>query len=172
LTAFGLGYSSVPPRLRYAGPAVKEALPAEPAPADTSTESGAARKAAGYLGQLLAYIPGDVVGAYLFTTGFVPNDYYADGTWVIFGVLLVGSVGAVYGGYRLAKRQQKAASEPLPGFRMVAAPVAFTVWVVSLPKSPFDPIWMLGQGWVKSIVLGLGTFAVVVFAEIFDSTRR
>ena len=81
MTAFGLGYSSVPPALRYsAGPTTTTEPRAEQK--DTAPQSPLGE----FLGQLLTYIPGDIVGLYLILTGFVPDDYYKVGSWAIFAL--------------------------------------------------------------------------------------
>jgi len=163
MTAFGLGYSSVPPAPKYTADRTIINQP-QIEREDTSPQSTLDQ----FLGQLLTYIPGDIVGLYLLITGFVPDAYYKAGSWVIFALLTPFSALTVYAGHVVAKRRHDGPSEPLPRFRMCAAPAAFVIWAISLPKSPFDSLWIFGMGWLKSIVLALGTFLIVKLADMWD----
>jgi hypothetical protein len=157
MTAYGLGYSSVS---RAVKTAVDQGLDA-PTP-DQAPQNALER----IFGQLLQYIPGDVIGTYLFAIGLVPVAAYATASWILFAVLTPFSTLLVFSGYKRAKRRGDASASSLPVFRMVAAPIAFVVWAVALPRSPFDSVCDLG--WVKSIILALGTLAISVLADLFD----
>ncbi|OHT73808.1 hypothetical protein BKG66_06060 [Mycobacteroides chelonae] len=122
-----------------------------------------------FLVRLLLYIPGDIVALYLILAGFISGRHSAL-AWGVFGFCLLCSVWAVLAGYSWAKRRQGAASEPKPWFRICAAPVAFTVWAVSLPDSPFDALWLFGESWVKSSILCCGSLVIGLAAQQFDTS--
>jgi hypothetical protein len=114
-------------------------------------------------GQLLTYIPGDIAG-------FVPDAYYTAGSWAIFALLIPFSALTVYAGHVVAKRRHDAPS--LASLRLASAcaqrPAAFVIWAISLPKSPFDSPWIFSMGWLKSIIVALGTFLIVKLADLWD----
>jgi hypothetical protein len=159
MTAYGLGYSSVSrvPRIREDyGLDAPPQIQAQP----TTIER--------IFGQLLQFIPGDVVGTYLFAVGLVPAATYATASWILFIVLTPFSTLLVYSGYLRAKRRGDVAASSLPVFRMCAAPAAFVVWALALPRSPLDSVWVFDLGWLKSIILAVGTLAISVLADVFD----
>jgi hypothetical protein len=111
-----------------------------------------------YLGRLAKYIPAEIVGLYLATSGTVPPG--ADGKprysilWIVFAInfLLV----PLYFWFATSRGENK----PLWS-QVILATIAFPVWVFAI-GGPFTSFpWY--ESWIGSIILTFVTFAVGVY---------
>jgi hypothetical protein len=109
----------------------------------------------GYLGRLAKYIPAEIIGLYLTTSGVIPNR--ADGTtrwlpiWIVF-VLNALLVPVFF--YFATSSDKKTPLWP----QIILASIAFPVWVFAIggPFRYFD--WY--QSWIAALLL---SFVTVVF---------
>ncbi|MFE2302481.1 hypothetical protein ACFXAW_30325 [Streptomyces sp. NPDC059445] len=142
--------SQIQSNLRGGGPP-----PTPRTPAATATASLAE--------SVTAYIPTEVVAAYVAVIGLLqqPADHSRTPDWIVFWSFVAITPLAVW--LSLA-RQEKARGLPLPihpaswpahtWFNLIAATLSFTLWGFSLPETPFQDV-----SWYKS---GYGTGALVI----------
>ncbi|MEV5143452.1 hypothetical protein AB0L14_03165 [Streptomyces sp. NPDC052727] len=130
---------------------------------DGSSRTPAAGPAASLAESVTAYIPTEVVAAYVAVIGLLqqPADRSRTPDWVVFWAFLVITPLAVW---LSMARQEKTKGLPLPvhpgswpahtWFNLIAATASFALWGFSLPETPFQDF-----GWYKS---GYGTGALVI----------
>ncbi len=121
-----------------------------------------------YLDKLIKFIPGDLVAAYIGLDGLMreasvnaPDFLY----WVIFGALLV--LTPLYVFYRPTTD----ASVESRRFHMIAATIAFVVWVFAL-GGPFAVTWPdLYRPIYGSVLLVLTTLTIPVIEKVATKLR-
>ncbi|PBC92426.1 hypothetical protein BX281_0076 [Streptomyces sp. Ag82_O1-15] len=130
---------------------------------DTASRTPQAGPAASLTESVTAYIPTEVVAAYVAVIGLLqqPVDHSRVPDWVVFWAFLCISPLAVWLGLA---RQERSKGLPLPvhpqswpahtWFNLIAATASFALWGFSLPETPFQDF-----GWYKS---GYGTGALVI----------
>jgi hypothetical protein len=108
-----------------------------------------------YLERLLKMIPGEVVGAYLIGTGFIPSENrIALAVWSAICLVLVVIVRR----YGTADPDKRQPAQPVPVF---VSSVAFVIWVYSL-GGPFEK-FELYVPWIGSLGVLLWSFLIPYF---------
>jgi magnesium-transporting ATPase (P-type) len=103
-----------------------------------------------YQDRLLKLIPSEIVGAYIFLQGVIPQAYARWGTTVVAFILLV--MTPLY-----LNRIQKVKRAD----QVMITTISFVVWLYSL-GGPFQ-FWGLYEAWISSVILVLWTLAVPLF---------
>jgi hypothetical protein len=107
--------------------------PAPPAPPSGAAPPTAEHARAGFIGQLLAYIPGDALAAYVALTAFILE---SSGFWrflAVLGVTVATPVWVVIA-YR-DSTDDPAVLSSWPVFEMTVGTFAFVAWSTSVPGS-------------------------------------
>jgi hypothetical protein len=163
MTALGLGYSALPELVYGAGPTRPEFTPSVRGEAHV----GGFDK---FMGRLLIFIPGDVVGGYTALIAVTPSNIWAQ-SLVALGFFILAPLLVYLGFGRKAKLADADLSvEPLPWFRIIAAPAAFLTWVIGLPQSPVDALYK--SGFLKLAVLIFGAIIISALAGKYDKASQ
>ncbi|QKZ19085.1 hypothetical protein [Streptomyces chartreusis] len=130
---------------------------------DTASRTPASGPSASLVESVTAYIPTEVVAAYVAVIALLqqPGDHSRTPDWIVFWAFLALTPLAVWLGLA---RQEQSKGFPLPvhpgswpahtWFNLAAATASFGLWGFSLPETPF-----LDFGWYKSVY---GTGALVI----------
>lgn len=113
-----------------AGPAPP---PPPPAPPSTSRVPSVDDAKAGFIGQLLAYIPGDALAAYVAITAFVLDSSSFWRLLAVLGLTVATPIWVVLS-YRDATDDQTVLAR-WPVFEMLVGTIAFVAWSTSVPGS-------------------------------------
>lgn len=157
------------PRLRSASPVERrpESIPtaddAEPAPSPVKT--------------IVAYIPGEIVAAYVAAVAAIAttDSRPGGGQWLLMWIVLSLTPATVWTTYaakvRAENRQLPLKPALWPWVEMMLASFAFMLWAFSLPNSPF-----VGFDWYKpalgSVVLPLGTLSIGMIASVLRAPAK
>ena len=129
---------------------------------------------------IVAYIPAEIVTAYVAATGIIPvsGEKPAGGQWVLMWITLAFTPFTVWA--LTALKAKKATGRlPLapaswPWLQIVIASVAFELWAFSLPNTPFENLsWY--KPFIGSVALIFGTLFFGLIASLLEppeATRR
>ncbi len=105
-----------------------------------------------YQDRLLKLIPSEIVGAYIFLQGVIPQAYGKWGTTVVALILLI--MTPLY-----LDRIQKVKRND----QVIITSISFVVWLYSL-GGPFR-FWGVYEAWISSVILVLWTLAVPLLVQ-------
>jgi hypothetical protein len=110
------------------------------------------------LAAIVNWIPIEVIGVYKFVMGFIPSDYPA---WLIGTTVIVLVLTPFWIAFATKPNGQKTAWR-----QVFLAPFAFACWVAAIQTDVVSVLISAWQGWMGSVVLGLGTLLLPIFDGI------